>query len=240
MMRLAKYLAQSGVASRRAAEEIIQEGRVKVNGLIELKPQTSVSDEDIITVDGKKIVSQDEKIYILLNKPPGYLSTVRDTHNRPTVLDLLANQHNRLFPVGRLDADTSGVLLLTNDGKLAFRLTHPRYAIKKIYRAGIKGIPGKKALERLKNGVEIDGVLCVPDAVKIIKTDQAKMRSQLQITISEGKKRQVKKMLTAINHHVYELERINFAGLTAASLPRGNCRPLSKKEVERLYRTAKL
>jgi 23S rRNA pseudouridine2605 synthase len=240
MMRLAKYLAQAGVASRRAAEEIIQEGRVKVNGLIELKPQTSVTDEDIITIDGKRIKAQEEKVYLLLNKPTGYLSTVRDTHNRPTVLDLLKDKQNRLYPVGRLDADTSGVLLLTNDGKLAFRLTHPRYGIKKIYKAGIKGIPGRKALERLSSGVEIDGALCIPNAVKIIKTDQAKMLSQLQITLTEGKKRQVKKMLAAINHPVYELERINFAGLTAVSLPRGTCRPLSDKEVERLYRLVKL
>jgi len=239
-MRLAKYLAQAGVASRRAAEEIIAEGRVKVNGLIELKPQVSVTDDDIITVDGKRIEPQEAKLYFLLNKPPGYLSTVSDTHKRPTVLDLLKEQQSRLFPVGRLDADTSGVLLLTNDGKLAYRLTHPRYGIKKIYRAGIKGIPGKRALDRLKNGVEVDGSRCVPDAVKVLKTDQEKMCSQLQITLTEGRKRQVKKMLAAINHPVYELERINFAGLTAVSLPAGSFRPLSEKEVERLYRLAKL
>jgi len=239
-MRLAKYLAQAGVASRRAAEEIIAEGRVKVNGLVELKPQVSVTDDDIITVNGKRIEPQEEKLYFLLNKPPGYLSTVRDTHKRQTVLDLLKDQQSRLFPVGRLDSDTSGVLLLTNDGKLAYRLTHPRYGIKKIYRAGIKGIPGKKALDRLKNGVEVDGNRCVPDAVKVLKTDQEKMCSQLQITLTEGRKRQVKKMLAAINHPVYELERINFAGLTAVSLPRGSFRPLSEKEVEHLYRLAKL
>lgn len=239
-MRLAKYLAQAGIASRRAAEEIIAEGRVKVNGLVELKPQVSVTDDDIITVDGKRIEPQEAKLYFLLNKPPGYLSTVRDTHKRLTVLDLLKDQQSRLFPVGRLDADTSGVLLLTNDGKLAYRLTHPRYGIKKIYRAGIKGIPGKKALDRLKNGVEVDGIRAVPDAVKVLKTDQKKMCSQLQITLTEGRKRQVKKMLAAINHPVYELERINFAGLTAVSLPTGSFRPLSEKEVERLYRLAKL
>jgi 23S rRNA pseudouridine2605 synthase len=239
-MRLAKYLAQAGVASRRAAEEIIAEGRVKVNGLVELKPQISVTDDDIITVDGKRIEPQEEKLYFLLNKPPGYLSTVRDTHKRLTVFDLLKDQQSRLFPVGRLDSDTSGVLLLTNDGKLAYRLTHPRYGIKKIYRAGIKGIPGKKALDRLKNGVEVDGIRSVPDDVKVIKTDQEKMTSQLQITLTEGRKRQVKKMLAAINHPVYELERINFAGLTAVSLPTGSFRPLSEKEVERLYRLAKL
>ena len=239
-MRLAKYLAQAGVASRRAAEEIIEEGRVKVNGLVELKPQVSVIDDDIITVDGKRVAPQEAKLYFLLNKPTGYLSTVRDTHNRLTVLDLLKDQQSRLFPVDRLDSDTSGVLLLTNDGKLAYRLTHPRYGIKKIYRAGIKGIPGKKALDRLKNGVEVDGIRSVPDDVKVIKTDQEKMTSQLQITLTEGRKRQVKKMLAAINHPVYELERINFAGLTAVSLPTGSFRPLSEKEVERLYRLAKL
>ncbi len=239
-MRLAKYLAQAGVASRRAAEEIIKEGRVKVNGLVELKPQTSVTDEDIITVDGARIKLQEVKIYILLNKPPGYLSTVRDTHNRPTVLDLLKDRQNRLYPVGRLDADSSGVLLLTNDGKLAHRLTHPRYGIKKIYLAGVKGIPGKKTLDQLKNGVVIDGDLCIPAAVKVIKTDQDKMRSQLQITLTEGRKRQVKKMLAAINHPVYDLERVCFAGLTAVSLPKGASRPLSEKEVERLYRLVRL
>ena len=239
-MRLAKYLAQAGVASRRAAEEMIKEGRVKVNGLIELKPQTSVSDEDIITVNDERIKLQEVKLYLLLNKPPGYISTVRDTHNRPTVLNLLKDKQDRLYPVGRLDVDTSGVLLLTNDGKLAHRLTHPRSGIKKIYRAGIKGVPGKKALDQLINGVEIDGDLCIPAAVKLLKTDQVKMRSQLQITLTEGKKRQVKKMLAAINHPVYDLERINFAGLTADSLPKGTCRPLSEKEVKRLYRLVNL
>ncbi len=239
-MRLAKLLAQAGIASRRAAEGIIAEGRVRVNGLVELKPQTTVTEEDIVTVNGERIKLQDVKLYILLNKPPGYLTTVRDPHNRPTVMWLLKDQQKRLFPVGRLDADSSGVLLLTNDGKLAYRLTHPRYCISKIYRAGIKGIPGKKALERLLKGVEVDGTVCVPAAVKVIKTDQNKMRSQLLITLTEGRKRQVKKMLAAINHPVYDLERISFAGITAASLPKGTFRPLSEEEVERLYRLVRL
>ncbi|MBM4235300.1 MAG: rRNA pseudouridine synthase [Firmicutes bacterium] len=234
-MRLAKYLAQSGVAARRAAEVMIKEGRVTVNGLIELRPQTLVTDEDVITVDGERIRQQEVKLYFLLNKPSGYLSTVRDTHNRATVLDLLKDKQDRLYPVGRLDLNTSGVLLLTNDGELAHRLTHPRYGIKKIYRAGIKGIPGKKALDQLLNGVEIDGDRCIPDDVILLKTDQEKMHSQLQITLTEGRKRQVRKILAAINHPVYNLERISFAGLTADSLSKGAYRSLSEIEVKRLY-----
>ncbi len=239
-MRLAKYLAQAGVASRRAAERIVSAGRVKVNGLIELKPQVSVTIEDIVTLDGERVKLSGFNEYLLLNKPQGYLSTVQDTHDRPTVLDLVKGARSRLFPVGRLDADTSGVLLLTNDGKLAYRLTHPRYGIKKIYLAGVKGIPGVKALDKLIEGVEVDGVLCVPDAVSIVRVEQQEMRARLQITLTEGRKRQVKRMLAAVNHPVFELERISFAGLTAASLARGAYRLLTEKEVEQLYRMVKL
>ncbi len=239
-MRLAKYLARAGIASRRRAEEIIRAGRVCVNGTVADQPQTQVEDSDTVTVDGEPVTGFEEKVYLLLHKPPGYISTVHDTHNRPTVMDLVKEGETRLYPVGRLDADTSGVLLMTNDGTLANRLTHPSYEIKKVYHALVFGIPGKKTLEKLREGVIIEDQKTAPAGVRMIKQFSGKNQALLEMTLIEGKKRQVKKMCEAVNHQVIKLHREEFAGLKAKSVAEGTCRYLNDEEIKKLYRLVKL
>ncbi len=234
-MRLVKYLARAGVASRRRAEIIISEGRVRVNGTVADKPQIIVGNDDEITVDGKPITGFEEKVYVLLNKPAGYISTTRDTHNRPTVTDLVSDVEARLYPVGRLDADTSGVLLLTNDGELACRLMHPRYNVKKVYQARVSGLVKSEALEQIRSGLVIDGEKTAPAGVRNLKTVSNK-DTLLEISLTEGKKRQVKLMCAAVGHRVRALRRVSFAGMTTANLPRGSYRHLDRSEIESLYR----
>ena len=239
-MRLAKYLARAGLASRRRAEELIWQGRVAVNGEINKLPQTQVSDSDEIKVDGNTISGLEKKQYIILNKPPGYISTVRDTHGRSTVTGLVENVKERLYPVGRLDADTSGVLLMTNDGELAYRLTHPRYEIEKVYHARVKGIPSKGTLAAIRKGIYIEGEKTAPAGSKLLYSDDSKKEALLEITLTEGKKRQVKKMCKEIGHPVIRLKRVSFAGLDAENLEEGAYRFLTEKEVKHLYRLVKL
>lgn len=234
-MRLSKYLALAGVASRRGAEEIIFQGRVEVNGVIVKIPQTPVSQEDSVTVDGKPIGDPAEKIYLLLNKPAGYISTVKDTHGRPTVMDLIGDLPLRLYPVGRLDADTSGVLLLSNDGELSYRLTHPRYGVKKIYHAKVSGYPSRKDLEELSCGVLIDGIKTAPVVVRVLERFSTQHNAYLEITMIEGKKRQVKKICKAIGYPVLTLHRFSFAGIRTGNLGEGAYRFLERDEVRRLY-----
>ena len=239
-VRLVKYLARAGVASRRQAEVMIRQGRVQINGEPVGLPQAEVGRDDEVAVDGKVTDGFEKKYYILLNKPPGYISTVRDTHDRPTVTSLINGVEARLYPVGRLDADTSGVLLLTNDGELAHRLTHPRYQVEKVYHAWVRGIPGEHVLKKMSKGLIIDGVKTAPASVKIIKKVSAKNISLLEITLTEGKKRQVKKMCRAIGFPVKELSRKSFAGLSAANLKEGAFRFLKDEEIEKLCNIVKL
>jgi len=239
-VRLAKYLARAGVASRRWAEELIWQGRVKVNGEIIKLPQTQVNESDEIKVDGNAISGLEKKQYIILNKPSGYISTVSDTHGRSTVTELVENVKERLYPVGRLDADTSGVLIMTNDGELAHRLTHPRYRVEKIYHARVKGIPSKEALAALRTGLYIEGEKTAPAGSKLIYSDDHNHEALLEITLTEGKKRQVKKMCEEIGHPVISLKRISFAGLDTGNLEAGAYRFLTEKEVNYLYRLVKL
>ena len=234
-MRLAKYLARAGVASRRRAEELIFEGRVAVNNERADKPQIQVTEADRITVDDKTIDGIEEKVYLLLNKPQGYISTAKDTHDRPTVIQLIDNKNTRLYPVGRLDADTSGVLLLTNDGELANRLMHPRYEVKKVYHVWIYGLPGNEALAKLKKGPVIEGEKRTPVSVRLLKKDTQKNTALLEITLSEGKKRQVKKVCQAIGHPVKKLIRVSFGGLGAGNLKEGSYRHLGTDEIAALY-----
>lgn len=233
-MRLAKFLALSGVASRRRAETMIAQGRVSVNGQVVYKPQHRVSGSDLVLLDGKLVEGPEEKKYILLNKPGGYISTVLDTHQRPTVMNLIRNESSRLYPVGRLDYDTTGVLLLTNDGELAYRLTHPRYKVNKEYQAQVRGKPGRQALETVQKGIMIDDVKTAPAKVKVLKSDN--VSSLLLITLREGKKRQVKKMCAAIGHPVINLDRVSFAGLRYDKVERGKYRYLTGSEISRLYK----
>ena len=239
-MRLAKYLARAGVASRRRAEELIFEGRVSVNGVQADQPQLQVTEADKVTVDNEVVSGIENKVYILLNKPSGYISTAKDTHDRPTVLQLVKSQDARLYPVGRLDADTSGLLLLTNDGELAHRLMHPRYAVEKVYHTWVYGLPGSETLEKLKKGPVIEGEKRIPARVKLLENDSQKNISLLEITLTEGKKRQVKKLCQAIGHPVKQLTRISFAGLDAGNLKEGSYRHLQRDEIKFLYALVKL
>ncbi len=235
-MRIAKYLARAGVASRRAAEQLVAEGRVKINDELVTLPQTLVEQGDRVFVDDKIVDLKEEHLYYLLNKPPGYISTASDTHNRPTVIDLLKTVKRRVYPVGRLDADTTGVLLLTDDGELAYRLTHPRYKVEKVYRAWVKGIPEPEKLKVLRGGLTVEGEKMSALKVRMLKTELNKNNALLEITLIEGKKRQVKKMCAAIGHPVSSLARESFAGLKADKLAIGSFRRLHPGEIRDLYR----
>lgn len=237
-MRLAKYLARTGVSSRRKCEEIIKEGRVRVNGKTVLLPQEQVSGAEEITLDGSRISGPEKKNYYLLDKPRGYISTVKDTHGRPTVMDLLKHIPVRVYPVGRLDADTSGVLLFTNDGELAARLTHPRYRIEKEYRVCVKGIPKEETLSKLASGVKLEGGATAAAKVKLFKTlkNKDKESAFLKIILQEGRKRQVRLMCSAVGHPVISLRRIRFAFLTARGMRPGEHRKLTTSEIKGLYR----
>jgi 23S rRNA pseudouridine2605 synthase len=228
-MRLAKFLAHAGVASRRAAEDVVRDGRVTVDGEVVTDPARDVDESVVIEVDGRT-VEQEPREVNALNKPPGVVSTARDTHGRPTVVELVRSRR-RLYPVGRLDADTTGLILLTNDGELAERLTHPRYGVKKVYRARVQ--PGRlspKALDALKTGVELEDGRTAPAQVRHPAS------GVVEITIREGKKRQVRRMLEAVGHRVVELERVAFGPLGLRGLEPGKSRRLTKAEVERLRR----
>lgn len=233
-MRLAKFLAAAGVASRRKAEQIIASGRVEVNGNVVTVPQHQVGPEDLISVDGREVEPDVEKYYLLLDKPAGYLSTVSDPHGRRTVLDLIGKFPARLYPVGRLDLDTTGVLLLTNDGKLAYRLTHPRFGVEKRYRVRVQGVPAAGTLARMTRGMVLEEGLTAPAEVRLLR--RLPGAALLEIILIEGRKRQVKRMCAAAGHPVVELRRTGFGFLTAAGLKSGGYRRLSAAEVQRLYR----
>lgn len=229
--RVAKHLARCGVASRRGAEEIISQGRVTINGETALLPQTLVYPGDEVCLDGKKIITDEPQQYLLLHKPAGYLSTVRDPRGRSTVIDLIPKVLGRLYPVGRLDRDVSGVLLLTNDGELTYRLLHPRYGVEKVYWAFVEGIPSPATLARARRGLFFEGRRTAPARVKILREQGHNQGACLEITLREGRKRQVKKMCLAMGHPVLRLERISFAGLKFWGLTPGQHRSLTEEEV---------
>src|SRR3954465_10080608 len=194
-MRLAKHLAHAGVASRRAAEAIIADGRVTVDGATVTDPARDVSGAEAIAVDGEAVGTAPRRVVYAVHKPPGVVSTAHDTHGRPPVVDLVPGAGTRLYPVGRLDADTTGLILLTNDGELANHLTHPRYEVPKTYRAKVAAAPvSERALRALREGVELDDGLTLPARVRAVRPDV------LELTIREGRKRQVRRMLEAVGH----------------------------------------
>jgi 23S rRNA pseudouridine2605 synthase len=234
MERLQKVMAQAGIASRRKSEEYILEGRVKVNGVVVTELGTKVSEEDYILVDEKPI-RQERKVYILMNKPRNCVTTVSDDRNRPTVMDHLKNISTRVYPVGRLDFDTTGVLLLTNDGKLTNLLTHPSSEINKTYIATCKGIACDEDLEPLRLGVTVEGVKYSPAKVEIAKINEEKETSIIKITIHEGKNREVKKMMEYVGYDVLKLNRESFANLNTKGLYQGQYRRLTKEEINDLY-----
>lgn len=236
LVRLQKFLAEAGIASRRKSEELILQGNISVNGKIVNELGTKINPElDKVTYNGQIVEIKDEKVYILLNKPIGYVTTAKDQFNRDSVLDLVKT-NKRLVPVGRLDMYTSGALILTNDGEFVYKVTHPKHEIEKTYTVTIIGIVKNEEVEQLRNGVEIEDYITKPAKVKILRTDEEKNQSRLEITIHEGKNRQVRKMCEAINHKVLALHRSKIAGIGVKDIEIGKWRYLTKKEVEKVLK----
>jgi 23S rRNA pseudouridine2605 synthase len=228
-MRLAKHLAHAGVASRRAAETMIAAGRVTVDGETVTDPARAVTGTEAIAVDGARVGSPPRRVVYAVHKPAGVVSTAHDTHGRPTVVGLVPEARTRLYPVGRLDADTTGLILLTNDGELANHLMHPRYEVPRTYRAKVANAPvGEGALRALREGVDLDDGRTAPAQVRRLRPDV------LELTIREGRKRQVRRMCEAVGHPVVALRRVAFGPLGLGDLPVGRHRRLTAAEVERL------
>lgn len=235
MERLNKYLARAGVGSRRQADLLIEGGKVKVNGVrvtemgIRINPE-----EDRVEVDGQPVDSPGEYEYLILHKPPGYLTTMRDPFQRPTVIDLLPKTETRLYPVGRLDLDTSGLLFFTNDGDLALALTHPRHLVEKVYRAKVSGIPATSDLEKLARGILLEDGPTAPAKIALDKVEKG--NAIIVVTLREGRKRQVKRMLGAIGHPVLTLHREAMGPLTLGTLKPGAYRRPTEFELNELMK----
>ena len=236
MERLQKVMAHAGVASRRESENIISKGRVKVNGIVITEMGCKVGPDDRITVDGEPI-EREEKVYILLNKDRQVISTVDDPQNRDTVINSVEGIKERIYPVGRLDYDTTGALLLTNDGELANKLMHPRYEFEKTYVAKVNGRVTEEALQQLKTGVIIEGKETAPARVKLLSYDKKTDHSIVKLIIHEGRNHQVKLMMQAVGHPVKELTREKYGFLETTGLSLGQWRYLKDKEVAKLRKT---
>jgi 23S rRNA pseudouridine2605 synthase len=231
-MRLAKYLAHAGIASRRAAEDLIRAGRVRVDGEVVSDLGRQVLESAQVCVDGAVVAGPEERVVWMVNKPAGVVSTARDTHGRPTVVSLVRDSSARLYPVGRLDADTTGLILLTNDGELANRMMHPRYEVPRTYVARVAGGPvGDGAVRALRTGVELSDGITAPATVRVLGGDR------LELVLHEGRKRQVRRMCEAVGHPVVALERVGFGPLALGDLGVGEARRLAATEVDAL-RTA--
>ena len=236
-MRLQKYLAECSIASRRGSEKIINEGRVSVNGEIAHVGQSVDPATDAVLCDGNS-VEPDTKVYVVLNKPPGVVTTAKDTHNRKTVVDLITGVSVRIFPVGRLDMDVTGTLLLTNDGELTNRLSHPRYEVDKVYHAWVKGIVQDDALKKLSQGVMLEDGITAPAQAKILKTQRE--TTLVRITVHEGRKRLVKRMCAAVGHPINNLRRISIGSINTQGLQPGEWRYLYTHETKTLIHLAGL
>ena len=234
-IRLQKVLSQAGVASRRAAEKLIADGRVTVNGKTILTMGVKVDPrKDEIRVDGRRIKGVSQPRYLLLYKPAGYVTTRSDPQRRRTVLDLLTGVREYVYPVGRLDYDTEGLLLLTNDGELAARLTHPRHGVARTYEARVAGMPDREAIERLRKGIPLDGHRTLPADVVLLNEGRRDRDGVLRLTIREGRNRQVRRMCEAVGHPVQHLKRTRFGTLADRRLKPGEWRELAPREVEGL------
>ncbi len=228
-IRLQKFMADCGVASRRKCEEIILQGKVKVNGIKVTELGTKVTEDDEVSVDGKVIKKVFKKVYIAMNKPVGFITSVSDEFNRPTVINLVEDEiHTRVYPVGRLDFDTEGLLIMTNDGELTYKLTHPKHLVYKTYVATLNDVPHPKDIEKLKKGVFIDGRKTQPPKVNWLRDNI------VEISIFEGRNRQVRKMFEAIGYEVVNLQRIAVGNLTLGNIPLGRWRHLSNAEINYL------
>ena len=238
-MRLQKYMARSGVASRRKSEEIIISGRVKVNGKVVKKMGSKVDSlKDIVEVDGKIIELEEEKVYLILNKPVGYTSTLKDKYSERKVIDLISGIDERIYPVGRLDEDSEGLLLLTNDGDLTYKLTHPSYEVPKTYIARVEGIPSNAGLREFRSGIMMDGSMTAAAKVKILEKQLNK--SILEIEIHEGRNRQVRRMCEHIGNPVISLRRISIGDLHLGKLKVGEFRKLTKEEIAGLKKQVEI
>jgi pseudouridine synthase len=241
LIRLQKILSSAGVASRRAAERLMTEGRVTVNGQTARELGTRADpDRDDIRVDGRAIKRETRRLYFVLNKPRGYVTTRADPEGRPTVLDLLPQLHDYVYPVGRLDYDSEGLLILTNDGELAAALMHPSHEVAREYHARVRGIPDAHATGRLARGVVLDGRKTAPAEVALVASGVGQHADQalLSITLHEGRTRQVRRMCEAVGHPVVRLRRVRFGPLSDPELKPGMCRPLTAAEVAALRRAA--
>lgn len=239
MERLQKILAQAGIASRRKCEDLIVAGKVEVNGEVVTTLGTKADpDQDIITVSGRPI-SNEKKVYLVMNKPKGVITSASDPEGRKIVSDYLRGIKERVYPVGRLDYDTEGLLLLTNDGEFANLLTHPKHHVPKTYMATVKGVPHGSDLDKLKAGIMLDDGMTSPAEVEYKDIDTAKNEATISITIHEGRNRQVRRMFEAISHPVIKLKRISFGDLLLQNLKRGLFRHLTKDEIEDLIKLAK-
>lgn len=237
MERLQKYLSSCGVASRRKSEELISQGKVKVNGKVVTELGIKVTDKDEVCVDNVKVTKQ-EKEYYLLYKPEKIICSVHDEKGRTTVVDLIDTQE-KIFPIGRLDYDTSGLLLLTNDGEITNKLTHPSKNIEKTYYVKVDGIVTYKDINELENGIVLDGIKTKKAKAKIRKIDKQNNKSYVELTITEGRNHQVKNMFASLNHKVLKLKRIKYAFFTLDNLSVGEYRKLTIKEVKQLYNYVK-
>jgi 23S rRNA pseudouridine2605 synthase len=232
-MRLVKYLAHAGVASRRAAETMIAAGRISLDGEVVTDPARHVGQDSRVSVDGRLLGGPEERVTYAVHKPVGVVSTAHDTHGRQTVVGLVPAPGMRLYPVGRLDADSTGLILLTNDGDLAYALTHPRFEVPRTYRAKVEGRPSERALRALREGIELEDGRTAPAHVRLFGPHE------LELTIHEGRKRQVRRMCEAVGHRVVDLRRVAFGSLRLGDLAAGRHRRLTAAEVERLRKAAR-
>ncbi len=239
MIRLNKYLSVCGVTSRRGADALIAEGRVAVNNVIVDKVGTIIDEtSDTVEVDGSAVAPVEQLVYVVLNKPPGVMTTLKDPFGRKTIVHFLSDLGVRVYPVGRLDLDTDGVLLLTNDGDLAYRLAHPKYQIRKIYDAKVRGSFSDDAVERIANGIELEDGAIGRGQVKIVS--HAGNVSRIRMVLTEGRKREVKQLCKAVGHPVIKLRRIDFAGISVRGLKPGKWRHLTSEEIQHLKQSVDL
>lgn len=231
-MRINKYIANAGIASRRKADELIQKGQVQVNGEKMTEPGYDVAEGDVVIVNGNKVEAGEKKVYYIMNKPIGFITSVDDDKGRETVVDLMADVEERVFPVGRLDYNTSGLLFMTNDGDFAYKMTHPKNRVDKIYRVRIAGTISKEKLSKLRHGVDIGGFVTSRARVDVITWNRHS--SILEITIHEGKNRQIRRMFAAVGINVQELERIQVGNIKLGHLKPGQYLRLTEGEIEYL------
>lgn len=231
-MRLNKYIASAGVCSRRKADELIANGNVKINGIVVREMGAQVEEGDVVSVNGTEIKADAAKVYVAVNKPMGYITSMDDDKDRQTVADLVADIPERLFPVGRLDYNTTGLLIMTNDGALTYALTHPKHEVSKTYVATVAGVLSNARLARLRKGVDIGGFVTSPAQVRVLR--QNPRSAVVEISIHEGKNRQVRKMFAAVGNKVQSLERVAIGDIRLGRLLPGHYRKLTKAEIEYL------